>query len=203
MKKYCFLLHLFIACLSSAVFAADIAVTKISVVHSKTGKSNISTAKITLNGSVEISGIRVFNGGKQTVIKFPEYTSRNGKKYPQVVLITKQAEDAVRQAIESGLPVQAFKRIQAFGITKFTRYNGNSKLKAFAVVRLNYAVDIQCKIFEGRTGAWVAWPEIKAPGKKQWNKVVRVVNSRLKNEIEAALIEKYRNSAAESGAPVE
>ncbi|MFH1367743.1 MAG: septation protein SpoVG family protein [Elusimicrobiota bacterium] len=198
MKKNVIMLFAGLFFFSASASAAGISVTKVTVAPYKGDKYYTGVARIVIDGAIEIKEIMVMHSGARLMLKFPENVSRNGNKYTHVTLATEQANEAVRTAIlsrkTSGNAARAARPV-SFDIVKLVKYRKPSKLKAFAAVRFNGAVEIECRILESETGAWVSWPARRDKGKNRWIDTVRILDSRLKNDVEAALLKKYGDKA--------
>jgi len=154
---------------------------------------NIQTfADIVVNGCLKIKEIKVLKIGGENKLKFPTYYSRLGREYPQVVVHTKQANEAILQAIRTSKVSQDVKPL-SYKVTEISPYNRESKLKAFVAVTFNDAITVECKIMSGKKGLWVAWPARKTKDiKNPWVKQVVILDKNLKDEIEKQLFIAYQ-----------
>lgn len=158
-------------------------------------------AEITVNRSVTVREIEVAASGGRAVLKFPVYVSRAGKVYPQVRLLDDRSLKTVADAIASkGRDVTLNPGKTGYRVTKFEPFRRRgSKLRAFAAVSLFDALEIECRIMEGRNGPWVAWPARKPDGGGRWVRQVVFTDKRLKEDIETELLGRYEAMTAESG----
>ncbi|MDI6756960.1 MAG: septation protein SpoVG family protein [Endomicrobiia bacterium] len=171
--------------------AREIVVTAVEVAPMDEGPVK-GLAKVTINDVVEISEIQVLKVGGRTSLKFPEYISKKGKVYPQITVHTKQANDALLNAIETGKPSAGKAKAISFKVTKFSKFTRPSKLKVFAAVMFNDAIEVECKIMEGNKGPWVSWPARKPDdGGRKWINQVAIKNKAVKDAIEKTLQERY------------
>lgn len=195
--KYLVVLPLLL-CLYTFMAGGEIIVTNVQVIKSQ----NYSEAEITLNKSLMIKDISVMQAGGRIYLKFPEYISKKKRSYPQVMLLTKQANEEVKNAVINRKP-SIFKEAQpgnvSYKIVKFSKFKKESNLKAFVSISFNDAVQVECKIIDGRNGAWVAWPAVKSKKTGKWNKQFIIIDKKLKETIEQDLLEKYATVLAEEG----
>lgn len=177
-----------------AVWSADIVVTGVAV-HSVAGAT---LADITLNNGLELREVRVLSIGGRQALRFPEYVSRSKKVFPQVVLRTRQAREAATAAVTERRSAASAPRLN-FAVEKFQPYRKRSALKVFATVVFNDAVEVECKVLEGKNGPWVAWPARKEQDSRRWVDQVSFPDKKLKEAVEQDLLTKYATSVAESG----
>lgn len=205
MLKKVFLAVISAAVISGAVFAEsaaparEIVVTAVEVAPMDEGPVK-GLAKVTINDVVEISEIQVLKVGGRTSLKFPEYISKKGKVYPQITVHTKQANDALLNAIETGKPSAGKAKAISFKVTKFSKFTRPSKLKVFAAVMFNDAIEVECKIMEGNKGPWISWPARKPDdGGRKWINQVAIKNKAVKDAIEKTLQERYSKMGSGGG----
>ena len=181
------------AFLQCEAMAGDISITEIKIKHVE-GRE---IAEITVNNFLKISEIGVSRPGGRTLIKFPEYVSKKMRVYPQARFLTRQANEAVRNAVETGKP--SVSKGSAFGykITRYSPYRKTSKLKAFITLNFCDAVEVECKIIETKGGPMVAWPSRKPSSDGKWIDQVSIIDKRIRENIELDLLEKYYQMSAE------
>ncbi|MDI6642224.1 MAG: hypothetical protein QME68_07955, partial [Elusimicrobiota bacterium] len=164
-------------------------------------------AEIVINDLIKIREIEVKKIGERTVVIYPVYISKAGKVYPQVKILTKQANDAILKAIETGKATkpEGLPDEMKFEITKFSPFTrSGSSLRIFAAVTFNDAIEIECKIMEGiskRTGnpyKFVSWPSRREEGSDEWVKQV-LIKGKFKQKIDKALLNKYEVWKKEGG----
>ncbi len=174
------------------------------VVLKRTGNGGAAAkrfAEVTINNVLVIKEITVSSVGGRTLIKFPEYVSRYNRVYPQVRCLTREANDAVRAAIDAGTAAAvAAPAPVRYAVTRFSRFRKNSRLKAFATVSFNNAIEVECKVMHGRNGPWIAWPARPDARGGRWMKQVVIADKRLKETIEADLLERYAAISGENAA---
>lgn len=175
------------------VLAGDVSVTEIKVERAGDGASAYYVAEAVIDRGLKLSEIRVSKIGDRTYLKFPEYVSKRNRIYPQVSLLTKQANQVLLKAVETKKPVLSSeaKNELTFNITKFSIYRKPSKLKVFAAVTFNDAIEVECKILEGARGARVLWPSRKSKENNKWIMQAVIIDKRLREKIELELLAKY------------
>jgi len=177
----------------------DVIVTEVEVTPVDEGAVK-GLARVLINNVLEISEIQVLKVGGRTSLKFPEYVSKKGKVYPQITVHTKQANDAILNAVTTGKPSGEKSKAISFKVTKFSKFTRPSKLKVFAAVMFNDAIEVECKIMEGNKGPWVSWPSRRPEGGGKWINQVAIKNKAVKDAIEKTLLERYAKMLQESGA---
>ncbi|PKN01687.1 MAG: hypothetical protein CVU77_04040 [Elusimicrobia bacterium HGW-Elusimicrobia-1] len=196
------------AVMSGAVYAEttparEIVVTAVEVAPMDEGPVK-GLAKVVINDVLEISEIQVLKVGGRTSLKFPEYVSKAGKVYPQISVQTKQANDAILQAVETGKPSASKAKAISFKVTKFSKYTARggkqSSLRVFAAVMFNDAIEVECKLMEGKKGPWISWPA-RAPedGGRKWINQVIIKNKNVKDAIEKTLTDRYTKMGSGGG----
>lgn len=179
----------------AAAWAGEIVVTGLT---SGTAVSSPEVS-VTLNGFLVIKEIKVRQVGDRISLQFPEYVSRKKRVYPQVVLLTRQANEAVRKAVAGG-KAEAGKAISTrFAISRFSPFRGRSVIRVLATVSFNDAVAVECKVMEGKNGPWIAWPSRKSKESGQWVRQVVFTDKRMKEAVEQALLERYDTLLSEEG----
>ncbi len=175
----------------SAAAAGEIFVTDI-----KTEKGAAGLAELTINGVLHIREIEPVKAVDRTVLKFPRHVSRKKRVYPLVRPVTRQASDELRRAVESGKPAAAKTGVNACRISRFTALKGarRSGLKAFVLVSFNDAVEVECRILETANGPCILWPSRKVRGREKYVDLVWISDKRLKEEIEALILERYHGT---------
>ncbi len=164
---------------------------------------NKTYAEIVINDLVKIREIEVTKIGDRTIVKYPTYVSKSGRVYPQVKIVSKQANDAILEAINTGKVSKPAKISKLdYEITKFSPYRREgSSLKIFAAVTFNKAIEIECKVMEGKRGPWISWPARKDESTGQWVKQV-LLKADFKKEVDDALLKRYQ-TFKETGAATE
>jgi DNA-binding cell septation regulator SpoVG len=81
---------------------------------------------------------------------------------------------------------------------KFREFDSPSGLKAVAGVIFDEAIEIECKIFDGENGLWVSWPSQQNARTGRWKKLVDIMNYKLRESVERALIDRYKLLRAEN-----
>jgi len=169
-----------------------------------TGKKQ--EVEITINDAIKIKEIEVTKIANRTVVKYPVYVSGAGRTYPQVKILTKQANDAILEAIDTGNVVKT-KNVPEpkFEITKFSpNKRTNSSRKVFASVTFNNAIEIECGIMEGvskKTGKpyrFVSWPSRLDSATGEWVNQV-VLKKSFKQKVDDALLKRYETFKKEGG----
>ncbi len=155
-------------------------------------------ATIVLNNCIKVKEIQVIKVGGSTSFKYPTYTSKKGKEFPQFVLLTKQAKDEIEKAVITGKSSANPSKQISYKISKFSKFGRQSSLKAFCAVDFNNAVRIECKVMESGRGPWVSWPARKPEEGGKWVKQILITNKKLKSAVEKALMDKYKPAKSES-----
>lgn len=181
-----------------AIPSKDIVVSEVEVTPVDEGAVK-GLARVLINNVLEISEIQVLKVGGRTSLKFPEYVSKTGKIYPQITIHTKQANDAIVKAIETQKPSTEKSKTISFKVTKFSKFTRPSKLKVFAAVMFNDAIEVECKVMEGSKGPWISWPSRRPEGGGKWIKQVNIKNKAVKDAIEKTLLERYSKILKEGG----
>jgi DNA-binding cell septation regulator SpoVG len=122
------------------------------------------------------------------LLKFPESISKRGRLFPQIRLRTPMVKDTVYRAIAERSATSQWKPL-AWHITKITRYEKKSSLKAFAKVDFGDGLEIECRVLTGPRGLWVAWPARKQDD--TWVDQVMFIDTALKHAVESAVIAHY------------
>ena len=203
-----------LGCLLAVSFAAvdvnklfaenEIYVTSVEKTPVEDGGAVKEMATIVLNDCIKIKEIQVIKVGGRVSLKYPTYVSKAGKEYINFEPLTKQAKDEIEKAVSSGKPsAQSSKQI-SYKISKFSRFNRQSALKAFCAVDFNNAVRVECKVMAGtskKTGKpyeLISWPSRKDEETGKYKKQITITNKKLKDAVEKALMDKYKSSASES-----
>jgi DNA-binding cell septation regulator SpoVG len=174
----------------------DIKVTAVKVIDKQEyGKP---FAELEINKAIKIREIEIIGTGEKQELRFPAYHSSRKKVYPQVRLLTPQAVEAARRAVitrqadNAGVPGAAALRYKIVSLKRFRR---PSSIKALATVRFNNALDVECKVMDGRNDRWIAWPARKPSGGGQWIKQVTITDETLRGAVEAELLDAYEHGS--------
>jgi len=199
MRKYTgFLLGMALMLSAVSAFAAgEVYVTSVKKVPTSGGAVK-EIAKIVLNDCLEVRDIGVVEKAGAKSLKYPVYSTKKGKSYPQFEVLTKQAKDEIEKAIYSGKPSQKTSKAITFKISKFSMFTRPSSLKAFASIDFNNSVRVECKVMTGRKGPWISWPANKDEESGRYIKQISIVNKKVKDIIEKALLDKYGKMAKET-----
>jgi len=171
-----------------SVFAGEIYVTDVKSQNGPGGR----VFEITINRSVIIKDIRLVNADREKLLEFPEYVSQSGHVYPQVVFNSTKTSDYVKFTVINNSVTPAGNCKTEFKITKFEKFLKKSKLKALASVSFNDELEVECKIIESKHGPWVAWPSKKSEKSGEWEKQVFVLDKKLREGVEKALLQRYK-----------
>jgi len=177
--------------------ADDISVTNVAVTE-EAPRSEQANAEIVVNQVLKISDIKVQRSGGKTMLIFPEYVSRKGRVFPQVRLITAQANKAVRAAVEhgetsgAGAPTAKL----SYRVSGCTVFKKKSRLKGIVVIRFNDAVEVECKLVAGKNGTWIVWPESRRRYGEKSRPQVTVLDKRMKESIEQDILGRLYSTAA-------
>ncbi|MDD5687015.1 MAG: septation protein SpoVG family protein [Elusimicrobia bacterium] len=202
MNKYSRILLGFILTVSFCVpvFALnEVYVTSIDKTPGESSGIKSDLTAITLNNKIKIKEIQIVKSGEKTTLKYPVYISKNGKKYPQVELLTKQVNDEITRAITTGEP--SIKPVQpmTFKIAEFIPFkNSKSSRKANVSVDFNESVRISCGVMDSNKGPWISWPSRKSEDSGIWIKQVLVTDKKMREVIEKAIINKYKSLMSET-----
>ncbi|MBN1822925.1 MAG: septation protein SpoVG family protein [Endomicrobiales bacterium] len=186
------------ALLIVAAFAEEIFVTELS----KTGaeKGGPPNYTVTINGVLVIKDVSLEKLGDRPIVRLPVYVSKKGRKYPQVTLLTRQAIEAFREALAGGKSFPGNEPALDFKITGIRQVNNAKSLKAVGTVCFNDSVEVECRVFKGKTGVWIGWPSKKSSGKSgRYEKLVIVSDKTLRESIERQLLLKYDTLEEEEG----
>jgi DNA-binding cell septation regulator SpoVG len=179
MYKLC-LSFAFLAFFAGYLFCQNLYVSKIS----KDG----AFYNIALNGALEVYGVRLVDVGGKTDIIFPVYKGKH-KDYKQFYITDRTFKNRLTASLKNN-SINTDTAPITFKINKFNKAHSNS-VKIFASVIFNNSFETECKIISSPHGLWIAWPALKENG--TWQKKFEITDKALKNEIENALLEKYKN----------
>jgi DNA-binding cell septation regulator SpoVG len=182
----------------SAFAANEICVTNVEKKPVTNGGAVYEIATIALNDCIKVKEIQIIKVGGKTTLRYPTYVSANGREYPQFEPLTKQAKDEIEKAVLIGKPSVQVSKSVTFKISKFSRYRKKSALKVFVSLDFNNAIRIECKIMETDGEPWVSWPARKPIEGGQWVKQILIIDKKLQNDIEKALLQKYETIKSES-----
>ncbi|MBU0952534.1 MAG: hypothetical protein KKH91_06930 [Elusimicrobia bacterium] len=187
MKKHIIIFLIIFIFSSCLIYGQDILITNIKISNT----NGTTQAEIDLNDLIKIKGINIKKNEGKTLLEFPSYSTKTGRVYEQVKILSKTLYSQIIEAINKPAEKAAKNSNQEMGfeISKFYKYNNSkSKLKVFAEVAFGQAISIECKIFEGKSGPWVGWPERKEG--KNWVKIV-LFKKEFKEKIENVLLQRY------------
>lgn len=182
-----------VAVLENVSFAKTVAVTAI--------KSDEKSAEITLNDAILIRDIQVIREGGLS-LKFPEYISRSGRIYPQVKILTPEADETIRRAIQTG-KTQGTPKLwdpkKDIKITEFRRWTHDRGFYYITEVTFGEAIAVSCRVSKGKKGVWVRWParppEEGARSRKWFNQVY-FLDKGFQDEVEKILTQRYESEEA-------
>lgn len=184
---------------TSGLYSADeIYVTSVEKTPVEDGGAVKEMATVVLNDCIKVKEIQVINVGGRISLKYPTYVSKAGKEYPQFEPLTKQAKEEIEKAVSSEKPSSKSSKKISYKIAKYSRFTRPSVLKVFCAVDFNNAVRVECKVMEGKKGPWIAWPSRKPEGGGKWVKQILIINKKLKEAVEKALLDKYKTAGSES-----
>ena len=187
-KKYIvLLLILFLFIFANVTYAKNsITVTAVDVEDNR--------ASVTINDCIKIDEILIIEGDNKKFIKFPEYISKSGRVYPQVVILKKDISEKIEEAVISGISVEKETDKLKYKITKLFMLSGKSR-RANVEVIFNDVLRITCGVIETRGNLWVAWPSRKDA--KGWIKQVRFLMPEFKKMLDSEILIKYRAAVSE------
>ncbi len=170
----------------------NISITSVKLKESKGENSKFRTsADIVFNNAIKVRGVMVANISDKINFKFPEYISAKKQTYPQVKLLTAEANELVRKALETKEPQGGNNIALKYRISKFKKISSPSKINIVASVVFNESIEIECKVIEGRNGPWVLWPSEKRKDIGRWRKQIVITDYSLRESVERDLIERY------------
>ncbi len=168
-------------------------------------KTSANEYSITLNNLVVIKEIKLKKTkiGQREIfnLEFPTYISKAGKAYPQVTILSKDLNEKILKAITTQTPETMPENVgeMSFKINKYSPYKrSKSALKVFASVVFSDAVEIECKIMEGKKGPWVSWPSRKDETSGKWKKQVVFKSKDYQKKVEEELLAKYKVGKVEA-----
>lgn len=199
MKKRLMQMGLVLAAVSMA--SAEVVVTAVSV-QTVDGKK---MAEVELNKALKIREIEVREVGGQISLKYPEYVTKSGRRYPDVEILDEAAEKVILKAIKSGKTETIAPKTKATYVVSdvFRLRNpktrlGTVKMDFFGSVRVSFGV-----MKSNRPGSdpyWVAKPaRPKKPGEKgRGNFIDRVdiTNRALREAAFAEIIRKFKEQGS-------
>jgi len=180
---------LFLIAFSAQLFCDEIAVTEVKKIET----AGRAVYELTVNNCILIKEIEVFEQAGKKTIKYPQYVSQKKRAYPQVVFLTGQSKEAAKNAVLGGLSGKYPKQTTKFEITRFSRFKKESSLKALCAVAFNGALEVECKIIDGKNGPWVAWPARKNAKNGRWVGQVIITDKKLRENIEGELLSRYES----------
>ncbi|MCX5782084.1 MAG: septation protein SpoVG family protein [Elusimicrobia bacterium] len=190
-RKFFLLLSLSFLFLGSA-FGQNISITSVKLKEIKGENSKFRTrAEIVFNNAIKVRGILVANISDKVLFKFPEYISAKKQTYPQLKLLTAEANEVVRKALETREPQGSSSISLKYRIAKFKKISSPSKTNILASVVFNESIEIECKVIEGKNGPWVLWPSEKRKDIGRWRKQIVITDYSLRESVERDLIERY------------
>ncbi len=186
--------------LSTAVLSAEtqIYVTSVKKMPAEEGSGVKEVATVVLNDCLEVRDIGVVSAEGMKTLKYPIYVSKSGKEYPQFEVLTKQAKDELEKAVFGGKPSESSSKEISFKVSKFSKFNRPSSLKAFVSVDFNNAVRVECKVMGGKKGPWISWPSAKDENTGKYKKQIIIINAKVKNIVEKSIMDKYNKMSSES-----
>ncbi len=133
-------------------------------------------------------------------LQFPEYVSKKGKVFPQVVVLSKDLTDRITSAIITSKVEQLPSPVEpTFKLNKFSPFKrSGSSLKVFASVIFAGELEIECKVMEGKKGPWVAWPSRKDESSGKYLKQVVFKSKEYQKKVEDEVLKKYKVGLSES-----
>lgn len=185
-----------------AAYAADpIVVSAVSVEQPEEGGPPM--AEVILNRAIKVREIKVIKTKTGTVLQYPEYVSRRGRRYPQVKMLTKEAADTVKQAILTGKPTPGGDKVRniSFRVESVFPLRSPTR-KANAEVVFNDAVQVTLGVMKSRYGQdeyWIAYPARKDEASGRWLNHVQILNQRLKQAVEQKVISEYKAQVGGEG----
>jgi DNA-binding cell septation regulator SpoVG len=166
------------------------------IVVTEVGSDEVDGKKmyyVVLNDIIKIAEIETSKIAGKTIIKYPMYVSkRSGRAYPQVKVVSKQANDAITSAIETGKaskPALLSPDID-FRISVFNPLRSASR-KANVEVTFAEAVAVSCGVMETGAEPWIAWPSRKDEQTGQYIQQV-FFKGNLKKKVDNAVLNKYK-----------
>ncbi|MFQ3675023.1 MAG: septation protein SpoVG family protein [Endomicrobiia bacterium] len=163
------------------------------------------TYEIVLNDIIVIKDVKLKKtkiGQREIVnLQFPEYISKRGKVFPQVVVLSKDLTDRITSAIITSKVEQLPSAVEpSYKLNKFSPFRREgSSLKIFASVIFAGTLEVECKVMEGKRGPWIAWPSVKDESTGKYRKQVVFKSREYQKKIENDLLSKYKTSSSESG----
>jgi len=154
---------------------ADLKVTNII----QTGKS----LSAVLNDDIKLSNVLLKNND----VELPVYRNKN-KVYKQFAILKREFRQYLVTALSES-KVSSKTENTTFKINKFSVLKKHPTIKAFASVIFSDFIEVECRIMQGASGLWVAWPSSKKNG--VWIKDFEFVNKGLKKIVEEKLISEY------------
>jgi len=172
-------------------------VTDVEVTPVSGGGTTKAIASVVLNNAIKINEIKVKKIGGRTRLEYPVYVSRTNRVYPQVKILDPAFEKELISAIVKKEPSVRTSSKISYRISKYSPYTRPSTLKVFCSVIFNNKIEIECKIMEKNRGPWVSWPARPPEGGGRWIPQVEIKAKNLKEVIEKALLERYREESGE------
>jgi len=175
-----------------------VTVTDVEVVPVEGGGTTKAIASIVLNSAIKISEIEVRKVSGVTRLRYPRYVNKRGRIYPQIKILDPAVEKAIVSAIDRKEPSSTTSNKISYRVSKYSPFTrGGSSLKVFCAVTFNNKVKIECKIFEGKWGPWVAWPARKPEEGGGWINQIEIKDKQLKKVVEKALMKRYEAEAGD------
>lgn len=202
-KKVGYMLVCFFLIFSSLVYTQTTKSQTLYITDVQKTKEN--EFSITINDLIIIKEIKVKKtkiGQREIVnIEFPTYISKRGRAYPQITVLDKNLNDRIIKAITAGKPETVSGTIPQpkYKLGKYSPYTrSTSSLKVFASIIFEDAIEIECKIMEGKRGPWISWPSRKDESSGKWVKQVVFKSKEYQKQIEQELLNRYKVGTEES-----
>lgn len=117
-----------------------------------------------LNGAIVFRDLKIEkdDDGKEKLY-FPKTPGKGDKEFSVVYLKDRGLADQIKEGAKTG-KTGARAEAKTLKITeiRWKEFGGSGKLKGFADVTFNDAVEIKgMKLLEGKNGLWLAWPSVK------------------------------------------
>lgn len=142
----------------------------------------------TLNGAIVFKALELQKGadGKEKLF-FPKTPGKGGKEFPIVKLedlgIADQIKAAIRDGKATGKAAPASLKVTE---VRWKASSREGKLKGFADVTFNNAIEVKgCKLLEGKSGLWVAWPSVKKGD--EYDDLIFALDKGVREMVEAAV----------------
>ena len=158
-----------------------------------TGKHFVS---VTINNLIKIKEILIIEENGRKLVKVPEYVSKEGKVYTNIVIMSEKIKKDIEDGIILEIPGAKGNKKLDYKIKKIFFLQSKSRRANLEII-FNDDLKVICGVMEDKTGElWIAWPSRKDV-KLGWIEQVTFINQKFKKIVEEEILAKYRAAKSE------